>query len=91
MIKIAIIGTGQIGYDLLHKILQLDFVIIVAFVGRRNPTKKIPDSVKYSDESISFFINNPKCCDVVFDCTDAFSAKKNANIFLEQAIFPVVL
>ena len=86
MIKIAIIGTGQIGYDLLHKILQLDFVIIVAFVGRRNPTKKIPDSVKYSDESISFFINNPKCCDVVFDCTDAFSAKKNANIFLEQGI-----
>ena len=86
MINIAIIGTGQIGYDLLYKILHLDFVTIVAFVGRRNPTKKIPDGVKYSDESISFFINNPKCCDVVFDCTDAFSAKNNANVFREQGI-----
>ena len=86
MIKIAIIGTGQIGYDLLYKILHLDFVTIVAFVGRRNSTKKIPDGVKYSDESISFFINNPKCCDVVFDCTDAFSAKNNANVFREQGI-----
>ena len=86
MIKIAIIGTGQIGYDLLHKLLNLDFVIIVAYVGRRPSTKKIPDCVKYSDESISFFINNPKCCDVVFDCTDAFSAKNNAIVFLEQGI-----
>ena len=86
MIKIAIIGTGQIGYDLLHKILRLDFVTIVAFVGRRSPTKKIPDSVKYSDESITFFINNPRCCDIVFDCTDAFSAKNNANVFQEQGI-----
>ena len=86
MIKIAIIGTGQIGYDLLHKLLNLNFVIIVAYVGRRPSTKKIPDCVKYSDESISFFINNPKCCDVVFDCTDAFSAKNNANVFLEQGI-----
>lgn len=86
MIKIAIIGTGQIGYDLLHKIIELDFVRIVAFVGRRAPTKKIPDNVKYSDESINFFINNPKCCDVVFDCTDAFSAKNNNAVFLEQEI-----
>lgn len=86
MIKIAIIGTGQIGYDLLHKILRLDFVTIVAFVGRRSPTKKIPDSVKYSDESITFFINNPRCCDIVFDCTDAFSAKNNAIVFQEQGI-----
>jgi acetaldehyde dehydrogenase (acetylating) len=86
MIKIAIIGTGQIGYDLLHKIMELDFVTIVAFVGRRASTKKIPDIVKYSDESINFFINNPKCCDVVFDCTDAFSAKNNNAVFLEQEI-----
>jgi acetaldehyde dehydrogenase (acetylating) len=86
MIKISIIGTGQIGYDLLHKIIKLDFVKIVAFVGRRAPTKKIPDSIKYSNESINFFISNPKCCDVVFDCTDAFSAKINSSVFIEQGI-----
>lgn len=86
MIKIAIIGTGQIGYDLLHKIMELDFVTITAFVGRRSQTKHIPDHINYSDKSIDFFINNPKCCDVVFDCTDAFSAKQNYTVFLEQGI-----
>ena len=86
MIRIAIIGTGQIGYDLLHKTMNLDFVKIIAFVGRRKSTKNIPDNINYSEESIDYFINNPKCCDVVFDCTDAFSAKKNSVIFLEQGI-----
>jgi len=86
MIKICIIGTGQVGYDLLKKIMKLDFVKIVAFVGRNNPTKKIPDNIFYSDKSIDFFILNPKCCDVVFDCTDANSAVINSKIFLSQGI-----
>ena len=68
MIKIAIIGTGQIGFDLLHKILKLEFVEVVAFVGRRECSKKLP------------------CCDVVFDCTDAYSAIINSKIFFEQGI-----
>lgn len=86
MIKIAIIGTGQIGYDLLHKILKLDFVEIVAFVGRRECSKNLPNNIKYSDESIEYFIKNPNCCDIVFDCTDAFSAVINWKIFQEQRI-----
>jgi acetaldehyde dehydrogenase (acetylating) len=86
MIKIAIIGTGQIGFDLLHKILNLDFVEVVAFVGRRECSKKLPNNINYSDESINFFILNPKCCEVVFDCTDAYSAIINSKIFFEQGI-----
>jgi len=86
MIKICIIGTGQIGYDLLHKLFKLDFVKIVAFVGRRKSTKEIPNNIYYSDESIGYFISNPKCCDLVFDCTDAYSAVINSKIFLEQDI-----
>ncbi len=86
MIKIAIIGTGQIGFDLLHKILKLDFVEVVAFVGRRECSKKIPNNIKYSDKSINYFISNPNCCDVVFDCTDAYSAIINSKIFSEQGI-----
>ena len=86
MIKVAIIGTGQIGFDLLHKLLKLDYVEIVAFVGRRNSTKKIPDNINYSNESINYFITNPKICEVVFDCTDAYSAVINSKIFLEQDI-----
>ena len=35
MIKVAILGTGNIGTDLLLKALKTDFIEIVAFVGRR--------------------------------------------------------
>lgn len=86
MIKVSIIGTGQIGYDLLFKILKLDFIEFIAFVGRRKNTKEIPNNIIYSDKSIEYFILNPKCCDVVFDCTDAYSAKINYKIFMEQGL-----
>jgi acetaldehyde dehydrogenase (acetylating) len=86
MTKVAIIGTGQIGFDLLHKLLKMDFVEIVAFVGRRASTKQLPDGIKYSDKSINFFITNPRVCNVVFDCTDAYSAIINSKVFLEQGI-----
>ena len=86
MIKVSIIGTGQIGFDLLHKLIKLDFVEVVAFVGRRDSTKKIPNNIYYSDKSIEYFIENPKCCEVVFDCTDAYSAVVNNKVFVEQGI-----
>lgn len=86
MLKVSIIGTGQIGYDLLHKLVKINFVKIIAFVGRRECTKQLPNNIFYSDQSIQYFISNPKCCDVVFDCTDAYSACINAKIFLEQSI-----
>lgn len=91
MIKVAIIGTGQIGFDLLYKLLKLDYVTIIAFVGRRPATKSIPSGILYSDQSIQFFISDPKCCDVVFDCTDAFSAKINNDVFTQQNIHVIDL
>jgi acetaldehyde dehydrogenase len=92
--KVAIIGTGQIGKDLLYKLLKLNCIKIIAFVGRRKvPKEELPhlDEVNYSticfsDQSIQYFISNPNCCDVVFDCTDAYSACINNKIFTEQNI-----
>lgn len=86
MIRVSIIGTGQIGYDLLHKILKLDFIEFIAFVGRRNCTKDLPKNIIYSDKSIDYFILNPNICDVVFDCTDANSAIINYKVFSKQGI-----
>lgn len=86
MIKVSIIGTGQIGFDLLYKLLKIDYVEFIAFVGKRACTKQLPNNVVYSDKSIEYFIMNPNCCDVVFDCTDAYSAVTNYNIFLKQNI-----
>lgn len=84
--KVAIIGTGNIGTDLLIKLLKLDFVEFVAFVGRRPLTKTLPRDVTYSPDGIRFFIEHPNCCDVVFDCTDAYSAAENAQVFFQQGI-----
>ena len=84
--RVAIIGTGNIGTDLLYKVLKIPRYTLVAFVGRRASTKKLPDTVPYYSNGIRFFIDNPNSCDIVFDCTDAYSATENAKVFLEQNI-----
>ena len=84
--RIAIIGTGNIGTDLLYKVLKIEEYTLIAFVGRRASTKKLPDNVPYYSNGIQFFIDNPKSCDIVFDCTDAYSASENATVFLDQDI-----
>ena len=84
--RVAIIGTGNIGTDLLVKVLKQPDVHLVAFVGRRPSTKPLPNGVYYSEEGINFFINNPKCCDLVFDCTDATTAITNAQVFQSQDV-----
>jgi acetaldehyde dehydrogenase len=89
-IKATILGTGNIGTDLLLKTLKTDFIEVVAFIGRRldsdgmNVAKK--HNINISDKGIQYFIDNPKCCDVVYDCTSADDAIKHAKIFKEQGI-----
>ena len=89
-IKVAIIGTGNIGTDLLLKALKTDFMDVVAFVGRRLDSDGMLAAKKHnvliSDKGIEYFINNPKCCDVVYDCTSAADAIEHAKIFKEQGI-----
>jgi len=87
--RVSIIGTGNIGTDLLYKLLKIDTFQVVAFVGRRESTKKLPDTVPYYSNSIQYFIENPKSCDIVFDCTDAYTASKNASVFLSQDIIVI--
>lgn len=68
------------------KILKIKDVELVAFVGRRPTTKSLPPGVNYRENGIDYFIENPKCCDLVFDCTDALTASTNACIFQHQDI-----
>jgi acetaldehyde dehydrogenase len=90
MIKAGIIGTGNIGTDLLLKILKTDFIIPVIFAGRRMESDGIrvalEKGIPVTDKGIQYFIDNPNCCDVVYDCTSAADAKKHAPIFAEQGI-----
>lgn len=90
MIKIGIIGTGNIGTDLLLKILRESNLEPVIFAGRRLTSDGIKiaqnHSVNVTDKGIQYFIDNPNCCDVVYDCTSAADAKKHATIFQAQGI-----
>ena len=90
MIKAGIIGTGNIGTDLLLKILKTDFMTPVIFAGRRMESDGIrvalEKEIPVTDKGIQYFINNPNCCDVVYDCTSAADAFEHAQIFASQGI-----
>tara|TARA_B100000497_G_C7641424_1_gene385609 strand:- start:659 stop:1408 length:750 start_codon:yes stop_codon:yes gene_type:complete len=43
-------------------------------------------NINVTDKGIQYFIDNPKCCDVVYDCTSADDAKKHSKIFAKQEI-----
>jgi acetaldehyde dehydrogenase len=90
MIRAGIIGTGNIGTDLLLKILKTNFITPVVFAGRRldSDGMKIAaqKNVFITDKGIQYFIDNPNFCDVVYDCTSAADAKLHAKVFADQVI-----
>ena len=76
--RVAIIGSGNIGTDLLIKIQRSSYLECVLFIGRNlsspGMAKAISLGVKVSDESIQAIIKDPDCCDIVFDATSAKDA-----------------
>ena len=79
--KIGILGTGNIGTDLLIKLVKMGFKDI-SFVGRRDISEGIKMAqklgVKTSTDGINFYLLNKH--DIVFDCTNAFDAKEHYRI-----------
>ncbi len=77
--RVAIIGSGNIGTDLLIKIHRSKYLECVLFVGRNlsspGMTKAINLGIKVSDESIDGIIKNSSEIDIVFDATSAKDAK----------------
>ena len=74
-LKIAIIGTGNIGTDLLLKSLRSDFIACTLFAGRNFNSAGMKKAnglgVTISDRGVEAIINNPEICDLIFDCTSA--------------------
>lgn len=74
-LKVAIIGSGNIGTDLLIKILRSPYLECTLFVGRNlsspGMVKANSLGVKISDEGINSILCDPDCCDLVFDATSA--------------------
>jgi len=83
-VKTAILGSGNIGTDLLIKILRSPHLECSAFIGRNLSAAGISKAsslgVNVSSESITYIENNPSCCDIVFDATSANDHKRHAPI-----------
>jgi len=77
-LKVAILGSGNIGTDLMIKIHRSEFLECALFIGRnlssQGMAKAISMGIKVSDESIKAIEKNVDCCDLVFDATSAKDA-----------------
>jgi len=83
-LKVAILGTGNIGTDLLMKIKRSPYLECTLFAGRnlnsKGMLKAMSLGVPLSDKGIQSIIDNPKCCDLVFDATSAASHTMHAKV-----------
>lgn len=88
--RVAILGSGNIGTDLLLKIQRSPVLECVAFVGRslhsKGMARAMALNVKCSDKSIQYIVENAKEVDVVFDATSAKDHLIHAKILKELGI-----
>jgi len=94
-VKVAIIGTGNIGTDLLVKIQRSSVLECFLFTGRNydSPGMRFAANlgVPLSDQSIDAIITDPDCCDIVFDATSAAVHLVHAPILKGLSKFTVDL
>lgn len=81
MLNVAILGTGNLGTDLLIKICRSLHLRCTAFVGRNFDSKGLllakSKGICTSYEGIAFLQKNAGCFDLVFDVTNACSHLKH--------------
>ena len=92
-VKAGIIGTGNIGCDLLIKIQRSKLLECSIFTGK-NPdsagikiAKKL--GVKTSYDSINAFLGDPDLCEIVFDATSAQAHIEHAPILKKLGKFTI--
>lgn len=83
-LQVAIIGSGNIGTDLLIKALRSPHLKCGVFIGRNlsspGMVKALSLGVTVSADGIDYIVKNPDCCDLVFDATSAKSHLDHAPI-----------
>lgn len=79
--RVAILGSGNIGTDLLVKVLRSPHLECALFIGRNlsspGMAKASALGVPISDQSIDAIVRNPDCCELVFDATSAIDHKRH--------------
>ncbi|HVA96950.1 MAG TPA: acetaldehyde dehydrogenase (acetylating) [Candidatus Acidoferrales bacterium] len=94
-VKVGIIGTGNIGSDLLKKVLRSHYLECGIFTGQNPDSEGIKRAKKLgvttSFTSIKAITENPDSCDIVFDATNAESHLKHAPILKKMGKFVIDL
>jgi acetaldehyde dehydrogenase (acetylating) len=94
-VKVGIIGTGNIGMDLLYKINRSEILECGIFAGHNPNSEGIKKAksmgINVSFDSINSIINNPDCCEIVFDATSAKVHMYNAPILKQLGKFAIDL
>ena len=89
-LNVGIIGTGNIGTDLLLKIMRAEHLQCTLFAGRNSNSLGMKKArslgINTSDQSIHAFIESPDICDLVFDATSAKYHLIHAKIFESLSI-----
>ncbi|MEK7615678.1 MAG: acetaldehyde dehydrogenase (acetylating) [Patescibacteria group bacterium] len=92
-VKVGIIGTGNIGTDLLMKILRSDVLTCGMFSGQNPESVGIRKAqslgVPTSFESIHAFEADPDCAEIVFDATSAEVHRRHAPILEKMGKFVI--
>jgi acetaldehyde dehydrogenase len=82
--KVAIIGSGNIGMDLMFKIIRSANLEMSVLTGLSNDSPRLQQAkemgIMTSDKGIQAITDNPDCCDIVFDATTARVHTEHAPI-----------
>ena len=82
--KVAIIGSGNIGMDLMYKVLRNPYLEMSLLTGLSNDSPRLQKAkemgIRTSDQGIQAIIDDPDCCDIVFDATTAKVHAQHAPI-----------
>lgn len=94
-IKVGIIGTGNVGSDLLMKIQRSKLLECGIFIGQNPLSENIKRAkamgIRTSANSIKTIEEDPDCCDIVFDATSAEFHKEHAKILKKMKKFTIDL
>ncbi len=94
-IKAAIIGSGNIGTDLMYKLERSDVIELTTMIGIDPESDGLRRARERGynafDNGIQGLIDHPNVAEIVFDATSAKAHEYNAKILEELGIFAVDL
>jgi acetaldehyde dehydrogenase (acetylating) len=89
-VKCAIIGSGNIGTDLMMKLMRSEILEVTALIGIDPESKGLQlareNGLLAIDKGIDGLIENPDIADIVFEATSAKAHAHNAPILKEMGI-----